>query len=80
LEQWALVVISAYYMKKSANQIAEANKINRDAHDLAKVELKSRLRPELEFIGTECRLGTGSTEMAVFGVMKNTGTVPAAVR
>lgn len=76
---WALVLISLYFMRKSANHIAESNRIIKEANELSKVELRARLRPELEFLQLKASLetGGGNYTMRVIGTMKNTGTIPA---
>lgn len=76
---WVLVIVSAHYMKKSAGQISESNKINREANEIAKSELKSRLKPELDLKDVKGSLETsqGKHTMRVMGRIKNTGTVSA---
>jgi hypothetical protein len=77
---WALVGVSAYFMRRSANHIADSNKINREANELAKTELKSRLKPELDFLELRGDLKSKPDQyaMRILGKIKNRGTVPAS--
>lgn len=68
---WVLVGVSVHFMRRSAKAVTESNQINKDHYDLAKVELKARLKPVIAFESIRASIQTKREEvnMSVLGTM-----------
>ena len=78
LGTWALVIITAIYMRRSAKITAESNRINREANDILRKELKSRLKPQLDLTAEpSLSVSEGSYIMRVTGMVHNSGSISA---